>query len=388
MTSGVRATIVAHNGAAIFGGAERWTVRLLGRLQERGHRVVLLCRDEAIRERVAEHGVPAEVAHLGGHASLHDAATLALHLRRLRPDGLLLSTFKKTWLGGLGARLGGVPRVVARIGLSTDLPGRRAVYRVAFGRWIDRVVVNADALRTPVLAGIPDAPAEKVVTIYNGYEPAPAVLEPGALRRGLNLGPDTRLVGTVARLAGQKRLDRFLRVLSRLPAKVHGVVAGEGPERESLEALAGELGLGGRFRLLGHREDVGDVLAALDLFLVTSEKEGMSNAMLEALGAGVPVVSTAVSGAAEALDPLEDGRCPGVIVEGDEAALAAEVRRLLDAPAERAAMSGAARERARTRFRWEEKVARWETLLTRDVGADVHEGPSPLHAPRAEGDGT
>jgi glycosyltransferase involved in cell wall biosynthesis len=388
VTSGDRATVVAHNGAAIFGGAERWTVRLLGRLQERGHRVVLLCRDEAIRERVAEHGVPAEVAHLGGHASLHDAGAFALRLRRLRPDGLLLSTFKKTWLGGLGARLGGVPRVVARIGLSTDLPGRRAVYRLAFGRWIDRVVVNADGLRGPVLAGIPDAPAQKVVTIYNGYEPAAPVLEPGALRRELGLGPDAHLVGTVARLAGQKRLDRFLRVLSRLPATVHGVVAGEGPEREALGALARELGLGERLRLLGHREDVGDVLAALDLFLVTSGKEGMSNAMLEALGAGVPVVSTPVSGAAEALDPLEDGRRPGVIVEADEEALAAEVARLLVTPEERASMAGAARQRARTRFRWEDKVARWETLLTRDVGADVHEGPSPLDDPVTRGSDT
>ena len=166
--SGSTGTVVAHNGAAIFGGAERWTVRLLGRLQDRGHRVLLLCRDPAMRERIVAHGVPAEVAHLGGHVSLHDAVAFALRLRRLRPDGLLLSTFKKTWLGGLGARLAGVPRVVARIGLSTDLPGRRAVYRVAFGRWVDRVVVNADGLRAPVLAGIPGGSPEKVVTGATG----------------------------------------------------------------------------------------------------------------------------------------------------------------------------------------------------------------------------
>ena len=66
--------------------------------------------------------------------------------------------------------------------------------------------------------------------------------------------------------------------------------------------------------LLGHRIDVGDVLAALDLFVVCSDQEGMANAMLEAMAAGVPVVSTPVSGAQEALRPLADGRQPGRVL--------------------------------------------------------------------------
>src|SRR6185436_7512571 len=96
---------------------------------------------------------------------------------------------------------------------------------------------------------------------------------------------------------------------------VRCLIAGDGPEREPLERLANELGIGARVTWLGHREVVGDVLDALDVFVVTSRVEGMSNAMLEALAAGVPVVSTRVSGAAEALAARAGRRAPGVLVE-------------------------------------------------------------------------
>lgn len=376
-------TIVAHNGAAIFGGAERWTVRLLERLQDRGHRVLFLCRDEEIAERAEDFGVSALVARVGGHIALHHSMTFARTLRRIRPDGLLLSTFKKTWLAGLGARFARVPRVVARIGLSTDRPARNVLYRIALRHWVHRVVVNADGLREGILHDLPGLAPERVVTIYNGAEPTTRRREPGAVRRELGLGPDARVVGTVARLAEQKRLDRLVRALKDLPAHVHVVIAGEGPERAKLEEAARAENVADRVHLLGHREDVGDVLDALDVFTVTSVKEGMSNAMLEALAAGVPVVSTPVSGAAEALDPVDDGREPGWIVEPSPGALADAVGGLLADGALRRGMGEAGRRRARERFDWERKARAWEELLGRDVHADVHEGPSPLRPPVA-----
>ena len=371
-------TLLAHNGARIFGGAERWTVRLLVRLQERGHRVLLLCQDEHVGERARSFGIEAEVARLGGHASLHDALSFSRALARHRPDGLLLGTFKKTWLGGLGAALARVPRVIARVGLSTDLPGRRAVYRLAFRRWMTRVVANADGIRRAVLADLPGLDPRRVITLYNGVEPPPRRREPGALRRALGLEAGTVVLGAVARLDGQKRLDRLVRTLALLPERVHCVLAGDGPERPGLESLARAAGLSGRVHFIGHTEDVGDVLDALDLFVVTSRSEGMSNAMLEALSAGVPVVSTPVSGAAEALDPLADGRRPGVVARPDEASLAAAVSELLADPSRLGAMSDAARARALERFDAAEKTRKWEALLGGDTMAVAHEGPSPL----------
>ena len=111
-------------------------------------------------------------------------------------------------------------------------------------------------------------------------------------------------MGTVAR--GQKRLDLLLGAVARLEG-VRCLLAGAGPEEAVLRRGARTLGIAEHVVFLGHRESVGDVLDALDVFGVTSRTEGMSNAMLEALAAGVPVVSTPVSGAADALEPLGDG---------------------------------------------------------------------------------
>jgi glycosyltransferase involved in cell wall biosynthesis len=361
-------TILLHNGARIFGGAERYQVRLLERLQRRGHRVLFLCRDQGMAERACALGVPAEVAHLGGHVALPDAVRFAAQLRRHRPDGLVLGTFKKTWLGAFGAHLARVPRVVARIGLATDLPGRSPFYRIAFTRWIDRVVVNATELRGAVLGSLPALEAERVLVVWNGVD-APARLRPsGALRADLGIPEGAPVVGAVARLATQKRLELLLDAAARLDG-ARCVIAGDGPEGAALRERARALGIEERVTFLGHREAVGDVLDALDVFVVTSRVEGMSNAMLEALAAGVPVVSTPVSGASDALEPLADGRRPGAVVEPRVDALAVRLGTLLADRALRAAMSDAARECARERFGWEDKVARWEALL----GGAIHD---------------
>jgi glycosyltransferase involved in cell wall biosynthesis len=354
--------VVAHNGARVWGGAERATSLLLAGLARRGHRVLLLCNDRGVARGAESLGVPTEILVLGGDAVLPHAARLAARLRSLRPDALVVGTFKKVWLAALGARLAGVPRVVARVGLESDTP-RRWKYRTALRFGVDAVVVNAARMRPPFLE-IPGYTAERVATIHNGVHLPEARPGRAAAREALGLPPDAPLIGAVARLAGQKRLDRLLRVLARLPDPVHCVLAGEGERRAELEALARELGVEGRVRFLGHRPEVEGLLAALDLLVVTSDREGLSNAMLEALAAGIPVVSTPVSGADEALDPLPDGRRPGVVTSGFAVEeIARAVGGLLGDPAALAEMRVAARERAEERFSFERMLDRWERVL-------------------------
>lgn len=354
--------IVAHNGAPEWGGAERATSLLLAGLAGRGHRVLLLCNRALVAERAAALGVPTAILPLGGDVALGDAARLALRLRRLRPDVMIVGTFRKLLLAAAGARMGGVPRVVVRVGLETDTP-RSVKYRFVLGRWVDTVVVNAERIRPSFLA-LPGWSEERVVTIHNGVHPPVRTAPPGALRRELGIPAGARVVGAVARLASQKRLDRLLRAVALLPPDVHCVLAGDGDERPGLEALARAEGIGERVHFLGHRGDVADVLAALDVLALTSDREGLSNAMLEAMMAGVPVVSTDVSGADDALAPLPDGRRPGIVVGFDPAEIAAALREVLDDPERRARMSAAARERAEERFGFERMLDRWERVLS------------------------
>lgn len=353
--------IAAHNGARIWGGAERATALLLAGLQQRGHRVKLYYNDP-LMEQEGRLGIPAERRPLGGDVAVPDALRFARVLHRERPDVLLVGTFKKLWLAALAGRLAGVPRIVARIGLETDTP-RNWKYRAVLARWVDAVAVNADRMRPHYLA-LPGWTADRVATIYNGVERPRRTHEPGAVRRALGLVPHQRVIGTVARLARQKRLDRLLHALAILPGEVHCIIAGDGELRSALEQLARELGLEPRVHFLGHRDDVGDVLDALNVFVVTSDREGMSNAMLEALAAGVPVVSTPVSGAVEALEPLPGGSVPGEITDFCSDALAATLARLLAAPERLAAMREAAVQRAQTRFDFERMLDAWERILS------------------------
>ena len=174
--------------------------------------------------------------------------------------------------------------------------------------------------------------------------------------------------------------------LSELSPDVHCVLAGDGPERAALEALASARGIQHRTRFLGHRNDPGTVYAALDLMVISSDREGMSNAMLEAMAAGVPVVSTPVSGAEDALGvraggahgaavhsalaatpegaPSASDAPPGILLQGfGEEELTATLRSLLGDPGRLRAMGAAARARARAEFDFEVVLDRWEALL-------------------------
>lgn len=355
--------VVAHNGSAILGGGELGTVFLLAGLQARGHRVKMLLRDESMAERVASYGIPTGTLHVGGDVMLPHALRVAAALRRERPDALILTTFKKVVLTGLGARLARVPLVIQRIVLETDSPARGRRYRVALRRFVDRIALNAGAMRDPFLAADPALDPAKVVTVYDGVRTPERVREPGALRRELGVPEGARTIGALARLARQKRFDRLLHALARLPDDVHCVLAGEGEKRDELLALASELGVAHRLHLAGFRRDVGDVLDAVDVFVVSSDREGMANAMLEAMAFGVPVVSTDVSGAREALAPLADGRVPGVVVDRSVDGLVGGLRPLLDDVALRRSAGEAARERVREVFSFEAHLDRWEAVL-------------------------
>lgn len=350
--------IALHLGSNEWGGAEQELARLGEALRERGHALRVYCNQPGHVARFRGHGLEAELARLGGDAALHHAARFALRLHRFRPDVLVVGTFKKMWLAGLAARLARVPHVLVRVVLQTDVP-RNLKYRTALARLVDVVVPNAAEQAPPFLA-LPGWSARRVRTIYNYYQPAPPADHD--VRTELGLAADTPVVGAVARLVQQKKLFRLVEAVGGLPG-VHCVLAGDGPRRAQLEALATELGARERVHFLGHRDDVPAILATLDAFVICSDREGMSNAMLEAMAAGVPVVSTPVSGAREALGPLPDGTSPGLVVPGEPAAIRAALGRILGDPALAADMRAAARRRMAERFAPATILAQWEELL-------------------------
>lgn len=355
--------IAAHNGAHVWGGAERGTSLLLAGLKARGHDVLLFCNDGEVAARARALGVPAEVLPLGGDLALPHALRFALHLHRRSPDVLLLGTFRKIWLGALAGRIARVPQIVVRIGLETDTP-RNPKYRLVLTHLVDTVVLKADDLRGRFLAALPGVEEGRIVTIAGGVEARTPTRPPGSLRAEFGIPADAILIGSVGRLVRQKRFDRFIGALARVPGAPHGLIVGEGEEGAELEALAERLGMADRVHFTGHREDIGDVLASLDIFVVSSDREMLSFAMLEAMMAGVPVVSTPVSGALEAIGASPDGATPpGAIADFSEMSLARAMESLAANGELRRSMGDSAADRARVRFSFDRSVAEWERLL-------------------------
>jgi glycosyltransferase involved in cell wall biosynthesis len=354
--------IVAHNASRILGGGEIGTALLLAGLRERGHGVLMLCRDPAVAERISGYGIPTDVQPLGGDAMLPHVAALALRLRRERPDAVLLTTFRRLFPAALASRWARAPLVVQRVVLEGDDPSRGARYRLALRRWVDLVVLNADAMRAAFLAGDPALEPERVRTIVDGVATPHRARPRADVLAELAIPTGAAVVGSVGRLAGQKRLDRLVRAIAGLPGAPHLLLVGEGDEAERLRALARSLGVERRVHLAGFRSDVGDLLGAMDVFAVTSDREGLANAMLEAMAAGIPVVSTEVGGAREAL--VGGGDPPaGVIVSRDGAGLGGALSRLLGEPALRETLGAAGRDRAARRFGADRFLDEWEALL-------------------------
>jgi glycosyltransferase involved in cell wall biosynthesis len=203
-------------------------------------------------------------------------------------------------------------------------------------RLAHRVLVNSEAIRDHLLAGGHVAP-EKIVVIRNGLSAAAerAVLDNGArskqraaLLRELNLDEGAKLIGLVARLQPVKGHRYFIEAARHIAAvepKAHFLLVGDGALRREIEEQAARLGVGDRVHLLGARDDAALIAAGFDVAALASLSEGLPNAVMEAMVAGVPVVATAVGGTTEL---VIDGVTGFLAPPADAGALA---RRILDA---------------------------------------------------------
>ncbi|WP_313461282.1 glycosyltransferase, partial [Achromobacter sp.] len=188
---------------------------------------------------------------------------------------------------------------------------------------------------------------ESVATIHSPIV-LPQVREGACVRRELGLPPDALVVGCVAVMRAEKGhgdlIDAFHQVSVRYPS-AHLVLVGDGmPLFDQLRAKASALGLADRVHFTGRRQDIGNVLTALDVFALPTHREALGTVFIEAAAMGVPVIGTEVGGVPETMQPGVTGL---LVPPRDPAALAAALETLLADPAMRRRMGDAGRERIR-----------------------------------------
>jgi glycosyltransferase involved in cell wall biosynthesis len=253
-------------------------------------------------------------------------------LRRLKPDAVLCFQHYGNVIGAPIARLAGVPRVVINQNsapLTTPGLARR------LDRWIgslgvaDRIVVNSGDTQSDY-AAYPRSYAERIVRIDHGFEVKASRMTQAEARAAFGLSLEGPLLGCVSRLHPLKHLDASIRLLLLEPSW-HLALAGQGAAEADLRALAASLGCTERVHFVGELtpRQVGDFLAALDVFVFPSVAETFGLAAVEAAAAGVPVVANGLPVLHEVL--AADGQPCALFVDVDDAPVfAAAVRGVLE----------------------------------------------------------
>lgn len=359
------------------GGVERVALRLCKAWQTAGADVtVLLGRtDGAMRDEA-----PALDYRLYSSCGISTARFETLwmifclwrRVRAARPDVIFCAGNSYTVVAvALRLLLGrACPPVVAKVSNDLDRPDMNALARLAYriwlkvqGRLIPHWVAMGESMREDIARAL-DIPPERVTTIDNPVlDSAQARRLAEARDRVVRDGTPGRLILSVGRLTAQKRFDLLLAAFARAggPDDLL-VILGEGPRRDALAALAHRLGIASRLSLPGHIGDTARWFARADMFVLSSDYEGMPGVVIEALAAGLPIVATRSSAGLDEL--LGQGRFGRIVGRGDLDALAAAMARPGAAP-DRQALRGQAK-----RFRVERAAPAYLRLMRKAAAAD------------------
>jgi glycosyltransferase involved in cell wall biosynthesis len=301
------------------GGAERVMLALVRGAQEEGHEVSVAAAPGAL---VAEAGVPVHPLPLVERRLRRvplAAAAVARAVRSERPDVVHVHNPAMALAAGMATLRGRRPRSLVSV---HGVPSRddRATARtlrlaglpvVACGPAIAEALT---AQRVPLLATIP-----------NGVPAPPPPSSKASVRAEWNLDAERRLVLSVGRLAPEKNHSSVIEAIASVPDAVLAIV-GAGPTEAELRSQAAGAGVADRVVFAGARADAWQLMGAADAVVLASRGEGMPLTVLEALAIGTPLVATRVRGI---VGLVEDGRTAMLVPEGDAAALAAALERVL-----------------------------------------------------------
>lgn len=367
-----------------YGGSEKHLLEIIDRLGDSGVRPMILCAK-----------TDPFSAHLNNHTNvircenaLQSAWGWFRVFRDIRPDvvvfiyGTLLDI---PWYASAAARLALVrwlygiqhliapplpPRVEVRsirdvLRLLIGKRARRLMSANVAPRLCDKTICVSNAVRDSLVLDY-YFPPEKTVTIHNGVSIstfAPSGSEGIAVRDKLGIHSEEFVLVCAARLSGEKGIDILLLAMGELVSRnvlCKCIIVGDGYLREKLSEQVQQLGLAGHIFILGYQKDVRPYLLAANAFVLTSHKEGLPFAILEAMACGLPCIVTNVGGNAEAVVHNVTGL---VVTAGSPCEVAEAVSYLLAHPEVRARMSRAARLRVCEEFDIEARMAEIERVI-------------------------
>lgn len=333
-------------GKHLYGGALQ-VVHLVEALRARGVDSLLACPEGSEIAGVASKHCEVLPMRMGGDADAPLTLRLMRSIRSHSPDLIHVHSRRGAdiW-GGLAARMSGVPAIISR---RVDNPESLLQARLKYAMY--RRVIGISRKIRDVLAA-EQVPEHKLWCVRSAVDPAPWLVpvDRPAFRTEFKLPDDALTIGMAAQLIPRKGHRHLLATLPALCAefpRLHVLLFGRGPLKAELRAEIDALGLSGRVRMAGFRDDLPRWLGGLDVFAHPAEMEGLGVAVLQASAAGVPVVASRAGGLPEVVDHGSTGL---LVPPADPLELGNALRRLLDDEALRIHMGASGRARMLRHF--------------------------------------
>lgn len=363
---GTPLTILHTEWSDGWGGQERRIISEMVGMKARGHRMILVCRDEAhILGKAEEAGLEAFTLPFAGKFDLRTITPLVQIVRSEGVDLVNTHSGKDSWSGGLAAFYSGTPLIRTR---HLNIPLRRSWHNFIHKLPAAMVTCGENMRQQLIQNGFPD---EQLVNIPTGidFERFTPTRSREAVRAQMQVEAATRVVLMTGVVRAVKRHETALKAWREVIAQQPNSalwIAGDGPLRRDMEQLAVSLGIADSVRFLRHREDIPDLMNAADFAWLTSRSEGVPQAVTQALGMGLPTVATNVGGVPELIEHERTGLLTAV---DDVSAMVSAWARLFSDSALAARLGAAGRTHARTKFSLNAMLDATEQLSWRVVAA-------------------
>lgn len=337
-----------------FSGAERICLSICEALQQRGHRVRLLCKESGqMADEARALAIDVTTPGISGKFNLLAPGRIIHAANGIKADVIHTHLSTASLMGGIAGKISGIP-VLGHV---------HALNTWHYYRFSTLIATCSAGVARHIIAK--GAPADKVRVVLNGidlrrFDNIPSNNES---RQLLQLPADAPIVGCVAHLSAKKGQEYLLKSVALLQGQypnLQCLLVGEGAMHDDLIRMAKDLGIGNRVHLLGYREDVLSVMNSMDIVVLPSiAKEGLGLVLVEAALLKIPTIGSNAPGIDEA---IQDGVTGLLVPPGNAVVLAEKIALLLDNAALRQQMGNAGQKRAQEIFSQAAMVNRLEVI--------------------------
>lgn len=315
------------------GGAEKQLTLLAAGLPQAEFdvQVCVLTRDGPLGEALRSSQIEYQVIHKTWKADPSAYLRLRRYIRRLKPDIVHTWLFAANSYGRFAARSAAVKSIIAS---ERCVDSWKSWRELAVDRYLakrtNRIVANSESVREFYTSHGLDPDLFTVIPNAVEQPAVDSMQKRSELIADLGLPTNARLIGFVGRLWPQKRVKDLIWAADLLKCvrdDTHFLIVGDGPQRWRLERYRDQVEIRDRVHFLGERGDAREIISALDCLWLASAFEGQSNAVLEAMAAGVPVVATDIPGMRDLVVPGETGL---LVPLGDRAEFTKQTRMILE----------------------------------------------------------